>query len=1590
MLICLYVWGLLGGLTDVAAGWEGTLTETTVWIPADNPHRVDADLVVPAGVTLTIVPGVVVQLAPETSLLVHGTLRAVGTVTQPITFTWRDEDAYWGALAILSTYNDNRLEHVLLEYAGEEPDTSPRYTGVAVRHGQLTIADSLIRYTNGKAIDIEEDSVFTLARSEITHIRGDALGAGSSEVVIAGNHIHDIIWEDHNYEGLSLNEMGENRPALVRDNHIHHIADDCIDINNAWGTLANNRIHHCGDKGISMGALQGQYPVDSQTFLVNNLIYSATLGVAVKDGVVSYLLHNTLVDNYESGLTLYEVHQGYGGGLATVANTILWDNGEAITLDANSMLSVSFSDIEGGWPGVGNLDADPRFLSLADYRLMSTSPCRDAGFSPPGTLYPPFPCPPVLLSLSSAAYARDLDQATRPFGAIADIGAYEWPTLRLYTRAGDKAGRLNWHTPFTPALAHHYHLTYTTRLGGTLQWTGTVTHIPTTTLAYTLTPLANYRSYDIALALMDAAGIPLLQSNIVHLTPTDRWVYLPLIIKSSLAPLLSSSLAPSLISSASPRLYLPLILSQRLPPVADYTILIDPDDWAYLDDHMRNRDLMPAQFIHAGQVYDVGVRYRGEIARWLPKKSWKVEFDSSDLFAGRHEINLNAEYPDKSLLREWLAYDLFARVGVIAPQANFARLYVNDEYRGLFTEVDQVDQRFLVSVGLDPNGDLYKGDYGTFHIANTYDAYVEQYVKKINKEDSYRDLIVFIEILNETSQEELPQTLAALMDVGVYLDQYAVQVLIGNYEWVEKNFYIYHDRAAGRWQMIPWDVDLSFGHNHESSVFDETLSWDNPIDMGTRNSPKMDGPWNQLTTVILEDDAFRAAYCRRLRELLHGAFMPDVVAAQIEMAYRAIRTAGEADSHKWGTNEDFQDGPAELQFYVEHRRAWLFEQMEDYCPANTSLPVINEVMAENTYTVMDEAGEFEPWLEIYNPALVSIDLQGMQLVSPSGAWTFARRTILPPGGFLLLWADGELLEGSLHTSLCLNSAGGYITLLDKAVHGGGILDRFDYGPLGADISFGRRSDGSEDRITFRPATPGFSNLGFPPTITAVQQSPAEPEAGQPVWITATLANAATGAGIADAWVSFDAGTGVQTISMTAQVSDTYAITLPAQITGTVVSYTVHARNTAGLVAVHPSQPQSARVFGPRIFHRYCVGFHRPALYFNEVLAINDDGFLDEAGDTNDWFEIYNAGPAAVNLQGMYLTDAIENTTKWQITRSVTVPAESYVVFWADAEPGEGPTHIGFKLDGDGGRLALYAGDLEYNELIDEVYYPPQAPDIAFGRYPDVSGVWTALPLPTPGTANRWPPPTIDEVTRVPAVPQPEDTVHILARISDNDIVSVTLHYNIGTGWQSVAMLPNTLGLYAATIPSQLITCTVKYFVTAANDQGEIGQSPAAAPLVVFGYQVGVPTPVVLNELMADNTTTLADETGQYADWLELYNCASITVDVGGLYMSDDAVRPGHWQIPMSTTIAPESFLLIWADEDPKDGPLHATFKLNKDGEQLALLRRVDSINDHTAYILLDAIAFGPQQRDISYGRTLDGDPTWIFLPHASPGATNGR
>lgn len=234
-------------------------------------------------------------------------------------------------------------------------------------------------------------------------------------------------------------------------------------------------------------------------------------------------------------------------------------------------------------------------------------------------------------------------------------------------------------------------------------------------------------------------------------------------------------------------------------------------------------------------------------------------------------------------------------------------------------------------------------------------------------------------------------------------------------------------------------------------------------------------------------------------------------------------------------------------------------------------------------------------------------------------------------------------------------------------------------------------------------------------------------------------------------------------------------------------------------------------------------------------------------------------------------------------------------------------------------------------------------------------------------------------------PSAQEQVYVQARASAaSGLHQVNLYYsNTLTGnFTTVPMLDNGLnrdgaagdGVFGAAIPGQAAGSWVRFYIEAiaANTAQTTTYLPQGAEHNVFVYIVKttnqVTSTVKINELMASNTSTVKDEAGQFEDWIELHNLTDRDIDLGGYFLSDNPANLPKWKIPSGTILPAKGFLTFWADEDANQGPLHCNFKLSASGEVAILL---DSNR-----IVLDSVAFGPQEANKGYARVPDGTGTF--------------
>jgi hypothetical protein len=176
-----------------------------------------------------------------------------------------------------------------------------------------------------------------------------------------------------------------------------------------------------------------------------------------------------------------------------------------------------------------------------------------------------------------------------------------------------------------------------------------------------------------------------------------------------------------------------------------------------------------------------------------------------------------------------------------------------------------------------------------------------------------------------------------------------------------------------------------------------------------------------------------------------------------------------------------------------------------------------------------------------------------------------------------------------------------------------------------------------------------------------------------------------------------------------------------------------------------------------------------------------------------------------------------------------------------------------------------------------------------------------------------------------------------------------------------------------------------FTIVPLSSQIQVGLNSISTLSILDNDSAPVISDLYINEVMASNTNTTADEFGEFNDWIEIYNNASIPADLAGLSITDDITLPAKYQFPTgsaSTVIAPGGFILVWADNSIAQGALHTNFTLSPAGEYVGLYASNGDLIDSLRYE-----ALGPDE-SFGYDIEVDGELVIFEAGTTTPNASN--
>lgn len=254
-------------------------------------------------------------------------------------------------------------------------------------------------------------------------------------------------------------------------------------------------------------------------------------------------------------------------------------------------------------------------------------------------------------------------------------------------------------------------------------------------------------------------------------------------------------------------------------------------------------------------------------------------------------------------------------------------------------------------------------------------------------------------------------------------------------------------------------------------------------------------------------------------------------------------------------------------------------------------------------------------------------------------------------------------------------------------------------------------------------------------------------------------------------------------------------------------------------------------------------------------------------------------------------------------------------------------------------------------------------------------------------------PVVYQIDHSPRFPLATDSIYVNVSAFDSDglnEVSIYFRYDDSTTTliypMTFASVSNTKKVeeadrYIGVIPPLGVGKSAKFFVYAKDTQNQFQFYPRKEGISISTYNPAADN-VVINEFMADNVAAIADPSGDYDDWIELYNPTNEPILLTGKYLTDKPNNLTKWRFTQpSLYINSGEYLIIWCDEQQSQPGIHTNFKLSKEGEYIAITAE-DGVS------VIDSLTFGPQKTDTSFARFPDASGNWTFLFPSTPGASN--
>ena len=365
---------------------------------------------------------------------------------------------------------------------------------------------------------------------------------------------------------------------------------------------------------------------------------------------------------------------------------------------------------------------------------------------------------------------------------------------------------------------------------------------------------------------------------------------------------------------------------------------VNSRDWQLMKAHWQEDTKYPADFRWNNQVVrNVAIHSRGEGSRRPDKMSLRVDFNhytTGQTFLGLKSFILRNNAQDASSMRERLSMLFFRNLGVAASREAHTRLYVNNQYVGLYTIVESVDEDFLQKNFGENTGRLYEYHFDNQAVVAGQAPFSFQYLgpdpaayvpvpfaPKTLADDPQGEVIARLaQAVSDTGAADWRTNVSAFLDLERFIRHLAVENFLAEEDGLTgdyglNNFYFYRFANTTTFRFVPWDKSNAFWEapSPDYSIFRNVLT----------------GPEDHRNLLVLR--AFQEAdllnlYLDTLLECATFALQdaaesqPGRLEAEVNREYDQIHDAALADTILY-TNAEFEQAAADLKVFARDRGA---------------------------------------------------------------------------------------------------------------------------------------------------------------------------------------------------------------------------------------------------------------------------------------------------------------------------------------------------------------------------------------------------------------------------------------------------------------------------------------------------------------------------------------------------------------------------------------------------------------------------------------------------------------------------------------------